>query len=121
MHDSTAHCTHCLQPLNVVQTDVNDPISILQPHSIMLPENGEQVAKFLVISSSNEGDALSKLSPFIIEKFLKAGVRTLDNIKRLRGGQLLIETNSQTYSKKILELSDLAGVPVNAMPHRTLM
>jgi len=33
---------------------------------------------------------------------------------------LLVKTNSQTYSEKLLRLSDLAGVPVKATPHRTL-
>jgi len=56
----------------------------------------------------------------VIDKFLKANTGTLDDRKRLRGGQLLIKTNSQSYSNKLLGLSDLAGVPVKATPHRTL-
>ena len=76
--------------------------------------------KFIVIQSSEEHGDLSKLSPFVIDKFLKAKIGTLTDLKRSRGGQLLVKTNSQTYSEKLLGLSDLAGVPVKATPHRTL-
>ena len=76
--------------------------------------------KFIVIQSRDEHGDLSKLSPFVIDKFLKAKIGTLTDLRRLRGGQLLVKTDSETYSKKLLGLSDLAGVPVKATPHRTL-
>jgi len=75
--------------------------------------------KFIVIQAQ-DGHDLSKLSPFVIDKFLKANIGTLDDLKRLRGGQLLIKTSSHSYSSKLLGLTDLAGVPVKATPHRTL-
>jgi len=62
---------------------------------------------------------ISKLSPFVIDKFLKAKIGTLTDLKRLRGGQLLEKTNSQPYIEKLLGLSDLTGVPVKATPRQT--
>ena len=73
--------------------------------------------KFIVIQSRDEHEDLSKLSPFVIDKFLKAKIGTLTDLRRLRGGQLLVKTDSETYSRKLLGLSDLAGVPVKATPH----
>ena len=77
--------------------------------------------RFIVVEARDDHD-LSKLSPFVIDKFLKANIGTLDDLKRLRCGQLLIKTNSQSYSNKLLGLTDLAGVPElqKATPHRTL-
>jgi len=82
--------------------------------------NTDNFQKFIVIQSSDEHGELSELSRFVIEKFLKAKICTLTDLKRLRDGQLLVKTNRQTYIEKLLGLSDLAGVPMKAVPQWTL-
>jgi len=47
-------------------------------------------------------------------------IGTLTSIRKTRTGHLLVETNKALYSQKLVSLTDLAGVPVKAEPHRTL-
>jgi len=47
--------------------------------------------KFIAIEPSDEDGDLSKLSPFVIEDFFKAKIDVLTDVKRLRGGQLLVK------------------------------
>jgi len=76
-------------------------------------------AKFIVIQSIDEQRPLTRLFPFWIHKSLSAAVGTLTSVKTLRSGLTLGATTSKTYSDKLLNLSDWAGVPVKA-PHRSL-
>jgi len=74
----------------------------------------QHFAKYIVIQSIDE----QRLCPFWIHKSLSAAVGTLTSVKTLRSGSILAETTSKTYSDKLLNLSELAGVPVKAEPHR---
>jgi len=62
--------------------------------------NTDNFQRFIVIEARDDRD-LSKLSPFVIDKFLKANIGTLDDLKRLRGGQLLIKTVSLTATNSL--------------------
>jgi len=42
------------------------------------------------------------------------------NRKRLQRGDIFVETEKQSYSKMLLGLTQLAGVPVKVSPHRSL-
>jgi len=63
---------------------------------------------------------ISKLSLFVTEKFFKTKTGVLTDVKRLRGGQLLVQADNQIYSEKLLGLSVLAGVLVKATSNWTL-
>ena len=63
--------------------------------------------------------SLSKLSPFALGKALQAQIGTLKTVKRLQRGHILVETEKQNYSRMLLGLTQLAGVPVRS-PHRSL-
>jgi len=80
----------------------------------------QHFVKYIVIQATDEQRPLTRLSPFWIHKSLSAAVGTLTSVKTLRSGSILVETSSKTYSNKLLSLSELAGVPVKAEPHRSL-
>ena len=44
----------------------------------------------------------------------------LKTIKQLQRGDILVETEKQSYSTMLLGLTQLAGVPVRLSPHRSL-
>jgi len=62
------------------------------------------------------------ISPPVLSKALQAAVGTLKSVRRQRNGNVLglVETDSRTYSAKLLALTDIAGYPVQASAHRTL-
>ena len=62
----------------------------------------------------------STISPFVLSKALQAGVGTMKSVRRQRNGNVLEETDSRTYSAKLLALTDIGGCPVQASAHRTL-
>ncbi|CAN7991423.1 unnamed protein product [Ixodes hexagonus] len=71
------------------------------------------------MTSDNPEHLLSKASPFLIEKGIKA-ITTVTNIKKLASGDLLLEVASETASKTLLSAKALADIPVTLTPHHTL-
>ena len=82
-------------------------------------ENGA-FPQYIIIESTDEQRSLRELSPFWTYKALSAAIGTLTSVKTLRSGSILIHTTSKTYSNELLELTELAGVPVKASSHRSL-
>jgi len=76
--------------------------------------------RWLIIEAAESEQTLSKLSPFVLGKALSAQIGTLKSVKRLYKGDILVETDKATHSKMLLELTQLAGVPVKVSPHRSL-
>ena len=75
--------------------------------------------KFIIIIPTGS-KTISDLSPFWIQKALQASIGTLTSVRKTQAGHLLIQTANAHYSRRLLALTDLAGVPVRAEPHRTL-
>ena len=76
-------------------------------------------SRFIIIMPTDQ-KTISELSPFWIQKALQANNGTITSLRKTRAGHLFVETNNVRYSQKLLALTDLAGVPVKAEPHRTL-
>jgi len=76
--------------------------------------------RWLIIEAAELEQTLSKLSPFVLGKALGAQIGTLKSVKRLYKGDILVETDKATFSKMLLGLTQLAGVPVKVSPHRSL-
>jgi len=72
--------------------------------------------RWLIIEVAEPEQNLSKLSPFVLGKALSAQIGTLKSVKRLYKGDILVETDKATYSKMLLRLTQLAGVPVKVSP-----
>ena len=75
--------------------------------------------RFVVISAADESIPL-RLSPFAIQKGIEGLAGNPKSVKKLRSGDLLIETNRKSHSDNLLKSTTLAGVPIVCTPHRTL-
>ena len=76
--------------------------------------------RFSMMTSGDDDKSLSRLSTFAIQKGIQGLVGEPKTIKRLRSGDLSIEVDRETHSTKLLAITELAQVPVNVSPHRTL-
>jgi len=84
-------------------------------------EETEHFARWLVIQSRDDNrQSLDHVSPFAIGKSLKCQIGTLDTVKRLQRGDLLVQTSNRKYSEMLLGMTSLADVPVKVSPHRSL-
>ncbi|GFT51111.1 uncharacterized protein TNCV_4817131 [Trichonephila clavipes] len=63
---------------------------------------------------------MSKVSPFAIQKALIVIGGEPKSVKRLRSGDLLIETNSALQTKSFLLAKSFLNSPVTISPHKTL-
>jgi len=84
-------------------------------------EEMEHFSRWLVIQATDDNrQSFNRLSPFVIGKALKCQVGTLETVKRLQRGDLLVQTNNRSYSELLLGMTSLADVPVKVSPHRSL-
>ncbi|GFW56195.1 uncharacterized protein TNCV_4330071 [Trichonephila clavipes] len=74
--------------------------------------------RFLILSFSNND--MSKQSPFAIHKALIGIGGEPNSVKRLRSGDLLIETNSALQTKSFLLAKSFLDSPITISPHKTL-
>ncbi|GFW95689.1 uncharacterized protein TNCV_19201 [Trichonephila clavipes] len=75
--------------------------------------------RFLIISLTN--NEMSKVSPFAIQKALIRIGGEPKSVKRLRSGDLLVETNSALQTKSFLLAQHFLNSPVTISPHKTLL
>ncbi|GFU20039.1 uncharacterized protein TNCV_1191831 [Trichonephila clavipes] len=75
-------------------------------------------SRFLLISLPNK--EMSNKSPFAIHKAILGIGGEPKSIKRLRSGDLLIETISDLQTKSFLLAKTFLNSPVNVSPHKTL-
>ncbi|GFU64486.1 uncharacterized protein TNCV_2526011 [Trichonephila clavipes] len=85
--------------------------------NLSIDETAQRV-RFLLISLPN--NALSIKSPFTIHKALKGIGGEPKSVKRLRSGDLLVETSSSTQTKSFLLTKTFLDSPVNIIPHKSL-
>ena len=76
--------------------------------------------RFLMLTSTNENQPISKLSPFAIAKGLKGLAGEPKNMTKLRSGDFLLEVSSKSHSDNLLRSTLLAGIPIRIAPHRRL-
>ena len=89
-----------------------------QPTTFTFKAN-ENFPKFLVISSKEEKQVTS-LSPFIIEKKIESLIGTPKNVKKLKNGTLLVETNRKSQSENLLKITKFFSINVTVTEHKTL-
>ena len=89
-----------------------------QPTSFTFKAN-ENFSKFLVISSK-EDKPITSLSPFIIEKQIESIIGTPKNVKELKNGTLLVETNRKSQTDNLLKLTKFFNINVTVTEHKTL-
>ena len=89
-----------------------------QPTTFTFKAN-ENFAKFLVISSK-EDKPITSLSPFIIEKQIESLIGTPKNVKKLKNGTLLVETNRKSQTDNLLKITKFFNINVSVTEHKTL-
>ena len=67
--------------------------------------------------SDKQSKPLTKISPFLIQKGLQGIIGNPKSVKKLKSGALLIEVEKQQHSTSLLNLKDLAGIPVIGKKH----
>ncbi|GFT94203.1 RNA-directed DNA polymerase from mobile element jockey [Trichonephila clavipes] len=99
-----------------------DPSLLCQGKGLVLPKlNFDKIAintRFLLISLNK--NALSSTSPFAIHKALIGIGGEPKSVKKLRSGDLLIETSSAVQTKSFLLAKSFLGSPANITPHKSL-
>ena len=76
--------------------------------------------RFLVIESKNAERPVTSLSPFVIEKTLKGCVGTVNTVRKLRSGVLLVEVNREAQSIGLCNLTNILDLDVTVSPHRSM-
>ncbi|GBN56575.1 hypothetical protein AVEN_93060-1 [Araneus ventricosus] len=75
--------------------------------------------RFLIISACDKEKGLC-LSPFAVQKELKSIGDDPKTVKKLKSGDLLIETFSAIQTKSFLLAKTLANTPITVEPHKSL-
>ncbi|GFX65456.1 uncharacterized protein TNCV_400071 [Trichonephila clavipes] len=100
-----------------------DPKLLCQGKGLVLPTlNVDDISKnsrYLLISLTN--NKMSDKSPFAIHKALIGIGGEPKSVKRLRSGDLLIETTSAFQTKSFLLAKSFLNEPVTISPHKTLI
>ncbi|GFU95722.1 RNA-directed DNA polymerase from mobile element jockey [Trichonephila clavipes] len=99
-----------------------DPLNSCPSKDLMLPIlNVDQLSlstRFLIILLPS--NAMSSISSFVIQKAPIGISGEPKSVKRLRSGDLLIETLSAIQTKSFLQEKTFLNSPVNIYPHKTL-
>ncbi|GBM65821.1 hypothetical protein AVEN_12881-1 [Araneus ventricosus] len=75
---------------------------------------------FIMHRESSDKETFHGVSPFLIEKAISGALGEVKSTKKLRSGDLLVEVNSPTQAKKILNVKTLSTIAVAVTPHATL-
>ncbi|GFW73127.1 uncharacterized protein TNCV_832461 [Trichonephila clavipes] len=99
-----------------------DPMLLCPGKGLVLPNlNIDQIStntRYLLLSLPN--NEMSSKSPFAIQKALVGIGGEKKSVKRLRSGNLLIETNSALQTKSFLLAKTFLNSPLIISPHKTM-
>ena len=70
-------------------------------------QSNANVTRFLIVKSDDKDQKVSDLSPFAIEKSIKAIAGHPKSIKRLKSGDLLLEEEKKTHITNLLKTKKL--------------
>jgi hypothetical protein len=83
--------------------------------------NVRNFPRFLVMETAGASDkTIASLSPFIIERAMKGISESIEKVKKLRSGALLIEVTREAQAKNLLTVTEFASIPVTVSAHRSL-
>ena len=66
---------------------------------------------WFLFQGTDEAQPVSRLSPFIIDKALRAATGELKTVKRLQKGDILLEASTSVQSRCLSHLKDLGVLP----------
>ncbi|XP_076345796.1 uncharacterized protein LOC143244639 isoform X1 [Tachypleus tridentatus] len=77
------------------------------------------IPHFLILHSLTE-KPLGQMSPFFIQKGLEGLVGSPKSVKKLRSGDILVETSTSQHSELLLNSKAIGDIPIEVTPHTTL-
>ena len=66
---------------------------------------------------SKEEKHITSLSPFIIEKQIESIIGTPKNVKKLKNGTLLVQTNRKSQSENLIKITKFFNLNVTVTEH----
>ena len=76
--------------------------------------------RFLLIESNLPEQAISSLSPFVIQKCLLSIAGSPKSVKKMKSGALLIEVEKKAHADNLLKLKTFFNIPAKCSAHNTL-
>ena len=76
--------------------------------------------RFIVLKPVYSHQPLSKLSPFAVAKSIQGRFGTVNQVKRLKDGSLLIEASRNIQAQHIMDTQTFLDIEVDAEAHRSL-
>ncbi|GBN57519.1 hypothetical protein AVEN_100586-1 [Araneus ventricosus] len=95
---------------SVKQTDLNT--------SLKSNELPRRLPKFLVLH--NEEDKLRNMSPFLIQKHIYTFAGNVQSVKKMKSGDLLVESSSLRQSEQLLSITKFGDIPITVSAHASL-
>ena len=83
-------------------------------------EDSKPWPRFIVLSSQDNNKPLTKISPFVLEKWIKSVAGAVKNVTKMKSGDLLIECYRKTQSINLQTANKILDIEILATPHRTL-
>ncbi|XP_055943472.1 uncharacterized protein LOC129973385 [Argiope bruennichi] len=65
-------------------------------------------------------DKLKDMSPFLIQKYIQSTTGNVTSVKKLRSGDLLIESATPKQSEQLLSIKNFGDAPIEVSGHKTL-
>ncbi|GBM05899.1 hypothetical protein AVEN_135267-1 [Araneus ventricosus] len=89
----------------VKQTDLNT--------SLKSNELRRRLPKVLVLH--NEEGKLKNMSPFLIQKHIYAFAGNVQSVKKMKSGDLLVESSSLQQSEQLLSITKFGDIPLQSL------
>ena len=83
-------------------------------------EDSKPWPQFIVLSSQDNYKPLTKISPFVLEKWIKCVAGAVTNVTKTKSGDLLIECYRKTQSINLQTANKILDTEILATPDRTL-
>lgn len=80
----------------------------------------ENWQRFILLKSLSTEMALTKLSPFAIQKGISGIAGSVKDVKKLWSGQILVECAKKIHADNLMRANVLAGVPMKVSYHPNL-
>ena len=128
-HDDENIQTHMGKHKNKrTRTDKSSSESETESMEVATMSNGLPITtkkdwpRFLVMQGKEEGDSvsLSRLSPFAVQKGIQGLAGEVENIKKLRSGDILITLNKEMHAILLLKTEKFINIAVKIEPHKSL-
>ena len=76
--------------------------------------------KFIVLKPVYSDQPLTKLSPFAVAKSIQGRFGTVNQVKKMKDGSLLIEASRNSQAKEIMDTHNFLDIDVDAEANRSL-